>query len=240
VQNNNWQYVNPYAAYYQQQAAIMAQASQQLQKQQQQPQAPPTNPTQPVRHSASSNDLNHSSSTGPEKIRVRVINDNSSSSLNSQGSFHRKPSETNDKQDVNSPRKIYAQPGTDVGAETMLDLFQIANKPRPSSSSTAAERVIIIDRREPNNADNNNPKPSGQDRYREFEIRATPPQPASSTAVTPTTSTPSASSNAYVVQQPSFYPAQQVYYPQMKVYSAATPQFVRSNNVYPYMYYRYN
>lgn len=275
--NGTWQYVNPYGtmprshtAHYQQQASKIAQANEQ-----QQPQSPSANPTQPVRRSStgdniysqslsrssSTNDLNYASNSGSEKIRVRVINDNSKPA-NNQQSIVRQISATDNIQDVKPARQIYAQPGMDIGTETMRDLFQIANNPRsdpsrPSSSSTA-ERVIIIDRRGPSGSDNNNSNSSGQDRYREFEIRATPPvsqpsTPSSPPVVTTSSSTAAAptatpSSNAYAIQQPNYYAGQQMFYPQMKVYSsipnnlysAATPYVARSNNAYPYAYYRYN
>jgi hypothetical protein len=231
-----WQYMNPYAtmprshaAYYQQQA---------LQK------MPPiqeqsfTNNSQPVRRSStgedirsnslsrstSSNEFNYHTNTGPEKIRVRVINDNSASSSttdpqyptnrsNMQRSSLKSNNSTDDNQEVITTRRIYAAPNTEIGAETMEDLLKVVDNRRSestqSTSSPVTERIIIIDRRGAGTPDDNS-NAAGKERYRTFEVRtstggvtpSTPPVTSTATASTPAP-TNSTSSAAYTMPQPS-------------------------------------
>jgi hypothetical protein len=159
---------------------------------------------------------------------------------------------------MGTTRTIYAAPNTAIGNETIQDLFKVASKqgsdPTRSTTSPMTERVIIIDRRDPNSTDNYS-NASGVDRYRAFEIRtstagATPSTPPiTPTAIpspptpTPTNSTPSA---AYAMQQPNYYPGQQFFYQQPKIYSsvpsnlyATTPYGVNANNFYTFGYYHY-
>lgn len=281
--NIGWQYVNPYAtmprshaAYYQQQAAKLTPTTQgQIN--------PNTTTTHPVRRSstgedirsnslsrsASSNELNYSTNSTGEKIRVRVINDNSSTNpqINTLPNAQRSILKPNiDTQDNNGPvttRTIYAAPNTTIGNETIQDLFKVVDKqgsgPPGSTGSPMTERVIIIDRRGPNSSDNTSSS-SGVDRYRAFEIRtsttgATPSTPSATTTTTttantnngaqatPTTSTPS---NAYAMQQQNFYPGQQLFYQQPKVYSSVpgnlyltTPYGTGAPNFFGYGYYPY-
>jgi hypothetical protein len=275
-----WQYINPYAtmprsyaAYYQQQAAKLMQPIQEQ---------PSTNNTQPVRRSstgddirshslsrsASSNELNYSTNSGSEKIRVRVINDNSASSSTTdpqintfsnnqpyaQRSILKSNTDINDNKEILPTRTLYAAPNTEIGTETIRDLFKVANQ-KQSTSSPMAERVVIIDRRGPNTSDNN-ASSSGMDRFRTFEIRtptagATPSTPSTppTTSTTTTAATPtvtnSTPSMGYVMQQPNYYPGQQFFYQQPKMYSSmpsnlrvATP-YVAPNNFYPLGYFYY-
>jgi len=260
-----------YAAYYQQQAAKLMQPIQEQ---------PSTNNTQPVRRSstgedlrshslsrsASSNELNYPTNSGTEKIRVRVINDNSSPSstdlpINTSSNNHpyaqrsilKSNTDNNDNKEILTTRTIYAAPNTEIGAETMQDLFKVVNQ-QQSASSPMTERVIVIDRRGPNAPDNNSTS-SGMDRFRTFEIRtptagATPSTPPTTTAPT-TTSTPtvtnSTPSTRYVMQQPNYYTGQQFFYQQPKMYSSmpsrlhvTTPYVAGVNNVYPYGYFYYH
>ncbi len=224
-----WPYANPYAtmprshaAHYQQQAARIMQTI---------PEQPSTNTTQPIRRSStgedfrlnslsrstSSNDMNYSTNSGAEKIRVRVINDNSSSSSttnpptnlyptinrsNTQRSILKPQNDSGDNNESVTTRTIYASPNTEIGAETMEDLLKFVNSqqsdPTQSTSSPVKERIIIIDRRGSNTSDNNQ-NASGKERYRAFEIRsstaAAPPSTAAvptSTATAPTTTTTAA------------------------------------------------
>jgi hypothetical protein len=288
-----WQYINPYAtmprshaAHYQQQAAKLMQPIHEQ---------PSTDNTQSIRRSstgediyshslsrsASSNDLNYSTNSGAEKIRVRVINDNSSSSItnpqtnlysnnrsNTQRSILKSQNDSGDNKESVTTRTIYASPNTEISKETMEDLLKVVNNqrsdPAGSTSSPVKERIIIIDRRGSNTPDNNQ-NLLGKEQYRTFEIRsptaavppsiptpatttATPsnPTPAATTAI-PSTPTTSTFSSAYVMPQPTYYPGQQLYYQQPKMYSsvpsnlysAATPYVLGANNFYPFTYYRY-
>jgi hypothetical protein len=272
--NGGWQYVNPYAtmprshaAYYQQQAAKLMQPI---------PEQPSTSNTQHVHRSAtgndlrphvsrsaSSNDLNGVTNSGAEKIRVRVINDNPSSSTTDpqMNTFARQrsilKSNNNDygNNDIVTTRRIYTSPNNNIGTETMEDLFKVVSnqrsEPTRSTASPMTERIIIIDRRGPNSPDDNQ-NPSGQDRFRTFEIHSSPgaaPSASSSplNAITPTTPAASTASPGYVMQQPTYYPGQQVLYQQPKtyasvpnnMYSMTTPYIAAANNFYPYVYYRY-
>ena len=255
---SGWRYMNPYAtmprshaAHYQQQAAKIMQPIQEQ---------PSTNNNQSIRRSstgedfqshslsrsASSNDLNYSTNSGAEKIRVRVINDNSSSSSgttnpqtnlysnnrsNTQRSILKSQNDSGNNKESMTTRTIYATPNTEIGTETMEDILKVVNNqrsdPAQSTSSPVKERIIIIDRRGSNTPDNNQ-NSSGTERYRAFEVRsstaaAAPPStptPTTTTATpaTPTTSTPS---TAYTMQQPNYYmPQQQLYYQQPKMYSS--------------------
>lgn len=276
-----WQFVNPYAtmprsqaAYYQQQ---VAKANPSTHEQ------PPANQTQSVRRSstgedihsrplsrsASSNDLNHATNTGAEKIRVRVINDNGSSSVNPQlASNHRstpqrsilKPqSDTGATQETARTRVVYAPSNTPIGTETMQDLLKVVNsqrsEPPGSANSPMTERIIIIDRRGSSTPDNNQ-NLTGNERYRAFEIRSSTAPVASSTptpttttatAATPATPSPSPSPATYVMPQNAYPAGQQLYYQQPKVYSSvpstlyspASAYVMGANNFYPYAYYRY-
>ena len=275
-----WQYVNPYAtmsrsqaAHYQQQAARNMQAI---------PEQTPTHPPPNIRRSstgedfrsnsisrsASNNDLNYSTNSGAEKIRVRVINDNSSSTpKNSPVNFYPPISRSSTQRSIlksqndsgnnkkESVRTIYAPPNTEVGAETMQDLLKVVNNQRSDPTQSTApvkERIIIIDRRGPTTPEENQ-NGAGKERYRAFEIRsstsaATPPTPTSPTttmaASNRATSTPSP---AYVMQQPGYYSGPQLYFQQPKVYSsvpnnlysASTPYGLGANNFYPFGFFRY-
>jgi hypothetical protein len=224
-------------------------------------QQPSTNNTQPVRrsstgedmrseslsHSATSNELNYSTNPGTEKIRVRVINDNSaSSSTNPQintfpnnGSYAQRSTlksntDTNNNKETVTTRTIYASPDTEISRETMEDLLKVVNRQQSDptgSTSPITERVIIIDRRGPSTPDNNS-NSSGTDRVRTFEIRtstagvtpSTPSAPSTTsttTTATPTpTSTNSTSSTAYAMRQPNYYTVPQFYYQQPKTYTS--------------------
>jgi len=259
-----------YAAYYQQQAAKLMQPIQEQ---------PSTNNTQPVRRSstgedlrshslsrsASSNELNYPINSGVEKIRVRVINDNSASSspdpqINTssntrpyaQRSILKSNTDSNDNEEILTTRTIYTSPNTEIGAETIQDIIKVVNQQR-SPSSPMTERVIVIDRRGSNTPDNNSSS-SGMDRFRTFEIRipttgATPSTPPTTSAPT-TTSTPtptnSTPSTGYVMQQPNYYTGQQFFYQQPKMYSSMpvnlqrrTPYVAGVNNFYPFGYFYY-
>jgi hypothetical protein len=241
-----------YAAYYQQQAAKVMQPIQEQ---------PSTNNTQPVRRSstgedlrshslsrsASSNELNYPTNSGVEKIRVRVINDNSASSSSPDPQIN-----TSSNTRPYAQRSIYTSPNTEIGTETMQDILKVVNQQR-SPSSPMTERVIVIDRRGSNTPDNNSSS-SGMDRFRTFEIRtpttgATPSTPPTTSAPT-TTSTPtptnSTPSTGYVMQQPNYYPGQQFFYQQPKMYSSMpvnlqrrTPYVAGVNNFYPFGYFYY-
>jgi hypothetical protein len=272
-----WQYVNPYAtmprshaAYYQQQASKVPPPIQEQ---------PSTNNTQPLRRSSTGedlsshslsrsenkNELNYSTNSGAEKIRVRVINDNSVSSstdpqtntfLNNhpyaQRSILKSNNGSTDNKEIVPTRTIYTSPNTEIGSETMEDLLKVVNN-QQSTSSPGTERIIIIDRRGASTSDNN-PNSSGMDRFRTFEIRtssagptpSTPPITSTATTSNPTPTT-STSSAAYAMQQPNYYTGQRFFYQQPKMYmslpnnlySATTPYVAGANNFYPFGYYYY-
>ena len=222
----------------------------------------------PLSRSASSDDLNYGINPGAEKIRVRVVNHNTSSGsvdpqmnsgsrgrISSQRSILKPNNELDDGSALIATRRIYAAPETELGPETMQDLFKVVNQQRSGSSRSGAspmtERVIIIDRRGSNTPDDT-ANTTGKDRFRTFEIRTavppatptTPPSPAPVATVTPGTSTPPV---AYAVRQPVYYPAQQLQYQQPKMYSSvpnnlyasANPFVAGGNAFYPFTYYPY-
>ncbi|CAF4580856.1 unnamed protein product [Rotaria socialis] len=280
-----WQYMNPYAtmprshaAYYQQQQQ-QQQPSNVMQPTQQQsydkftPSIRRSSTADDLRprslsRSASSNDLNYATDTGNEKIRVRVVNDNdallssdpyknsfSNNHYNTKRSILKSTNDDNSKE-VITTRRIYTAPSTEIGTETMEDLFKVAKKqqsnPAEIASQPMTERIIIIDRRGANTAEND-ANLSGQDRVRTFEIRtstndivpsAAPVIPIPTPTPTPTATIPS---SAYAVQPPNYYPGQQLYYQQpnaymsvpTNMYSNTTPYVHRPNSYYPYAYYRY-
>lgn len=267
-----WPYVDPYAAYYEQANSNVTQPNNKQTS---------ANVNEPVRRSTtnadirqngfvrsvSSDDTNYSTHSDKEKIRVSVINDNSAQSPSNDPNGYGKTR-------VNAPRsilkpthdidnnvefvgkaKVYTTSNTDIGAETMQDLFQVVNRqksePAGSSEAPIKERVIIIDRRGGNKGDVD-PNIPGQDRVRTFEIRSTPvevptspismpaktptptptptqtPAPTTTNSTTKPTSTPTATttSNLYAFQHPQFYVGQQGFYQQPKMY-ASMP-----NNIY--------
>ena len=222
----------------------------------------------PLSRSASSNDLNYATNPNAEKIRVRVVQNNTPSGsldpqmnpgsrarISSQRSILKPNNELDDGSEVIGGRRIYAAPDTELGPETMQDLFQVVNQQRSESSRSGAapmaERYIVIDRRSSNTPDDL-ANASGKDRFRTFEIRTaappvspgTPPSPAPVAPVTPRANAPP---NPYAVRQPTYYPAQQLQYQQPKVYSSvpnnmyasANPFAAGANNFYPFVYYRY-
>ena len=261
------------AVYYQQQAAKIAPSTNEQ---------PPANQSQSVRRSstgediqsralsrsASSNDLNYAANPGAEKIRVRVINDNSSSSVDPQlfpnhrstpqRSILKPQIDTGVTQDAGRTRVVYAPSNTQIGTETMEDLFKVVNnqrsEPSGSANSPMTERIIIIDRRGSGTPDNNQ-NLSGKERYRAFEIRSstapvaptTPTPTTTTTPATPPTPSSSTSSAAYVMPQTGYPAGQQLYYQQPKMYSSvpstlyspASAYVMGANNFYPYAYYRY-
>ncbi|CAF0929506.1 unnamed protein product [Rotaria sp. Silwood1] len=281
-----WSYMNPYAtmprshaAHYQQQASKLTQPTNEHS---------PNNTTPRIRRSstgedihshglsrsASSDVLNYSTDSGAEKIRVRVINDNSASSytdpyinkapnnrFNTQRSILKSNGDDDDDNNNNkqmvTTRKIYTTPGTEIGTETLQDLFKVVDKQQSSSTQSTSlpmkERIIIIDRRGRNTPDDNLNSP-GQDRVRTFEIRtSTAEVPASTPSPAPaiTTSTPvptsTISSNGYALQQPTYYTGQQLFYPQPNMYMSAptlaypagTRYVPGVNTYYPFTYFRY-
>lgn len=276
-----WQFVNPYAtmprshaAYYQQQAARMMPPIQEQ---------PSANPNQPVRHSstgediqprpisrsASNNDLNYPTNSGAEKIRVRVINDNSTPSSPSsanppvfpnhratpQRSILKPQGDPGNNQEPARTRIVYAPPNSEIGTETMEDLFKVVNnqrsEPSGSGASPMTERVIIIDRRGSGTPDNNS-NSSGKERYRAFEIRSSAapnpsPSPTTTTPAAPLAQSASATSAAYVTPRSAYNTGQQMFYQQPKmygsvpssIYSPATPYVMGANSFYPFTYYHY-
>ncbi|CAF1057763.1 unnamed protein product [Adineta ricciae] len=203
--------------------------------------------------SVSTNNLSQSSATGKEQIRVRVINDSS----NPSGLLRRSNSAMNVNNDALTTPTIYASPSTELDKETMEDLFKVVNSQRAearrSTASPMRERIIVIDRRGSATPDNGG-NPSGQNRFRTYEIR-TPglEKPSSSstgtTPTSPSTTTVAVPSTTYTSQpqQTNYFPGQQVYYQQPKMYSStptnpfstSTPYASRVNGFYPYGYYHY-
>lgn len=277
-----WYYMNPYgtmpqshAAYYQQQAANVMQqppkdqASNKAAAQLRRSSTGDNLRSQSSSRSASNNDLSYATDTGGEKIRVRVINDGTASSSgdpnkttlpNSHYSNKKpilKPSTGDPSREHAAARRIYAPPNTEMGTETMQDLFKVVNKqqsdPNGSNDASMAERIIIIDRRGGNTSEPGT-NLTDQDRVRTFEIRSSTDEvPTSSTTTAATTKPtqslkPAVPSNVYAYQQPSYYPNQQLYY-QPKAYMSvprgtypvATPYggVAGAVNYYSYPYYPY-
>ena len=268
--------MNPYgtmprshAAYYQQQQQ-QQQASKLPQSNQEQPS---TYAPQGLRHSSTGEDvrphsLSRSSSSnelnsGKEKIRVRVINDNSASSTvdpqtntysNNRSQPQRSILRTNNDGDDNKQKipthTIYTSSENEISKETIENIFKVVNGQRSeatqSTSSPMAERIIIIDRRG-SSAPDNKSNSSGTDRYRTVEVRTstagtTPSTPSTPTATaaavaTTTTSTPTATtntaSNAYAFQQPNYYGGQQLYYQQPKMYASTPNMFAAATPYVP-------
>lgn len=268
-----------HAAYYQQQTARMMPPIQEQPNAHQNQSVRRTSTgediqSRPISRSASSNDLNYPTNPGAEKIRVRVINDNSTSSSVSstntpvvpnpratpQRSILKSQTDAGDNQETGRTRIVYAAPNTEIGAETMEDLFKVVNtqrsEPSESVASPMTERVIIIDRRGSSTPDNNS-NAAGKERYRAFEIRSSAaPNPSSTPTPTPTPTTPatapltqsaSTTSAAYAVPRSAYGAGHQAFYQQPKVYasmpnniySPATPYVMGANGFYPYAYYRY-
>jgi hypothetical protein len=265
-----WQNMNPYAtmprshaAYYQQQ---QQQASKLPQSNQEQPS---TYSPEGVRRSSTSEDVRpHSLSrstssnelnSGKEKIRVRVINDNSASSsydpqtntssnnrFQTQRSILRTNNNDDDSKQKVPTHTIYTSSENEISKETIEDIFKAVNGQRSestqSTSSPMVERIIIIDRRG-SSAPDNNSNSSGTDRIRTVEVRtstagttpSTPSTPTATAATTTTTSTPTATtntaSNAYAFQQPNYYGGQQLYYQQPRMY-ASTPNMFSAATPY--------
>ncbi|CAF3960981.1 unnamed protein product [Rotaria sp. Silwood2] len=278
-----WSYMNPYAtmprshaAYYQQQASKPMQPLTEHSS---------TNTATPrirrsstsedlhshnLSRSASSDALNYVTDNGREKIRVRVINGNSASSsidpnmnklpdnhFNTKRSILKSTGDDDDNKQMVTTRKIYTAPDTEIGTETLQDLFKVVDKQKSNStqstSSPMKERIIIIDRRDRNTPDNNL-NSSGQDRVRTFEIRSSttevpPSTPSPLPPVSTSTPVPTStnSSNGYALQQPNYYTGQQLFYQQPNMYMSApthvypggTPYVAGVNNYYPYAYFRY-
>ena len=122
---------------------------------------------------------------------MHANNPNNRSRRPSQRSILKSNSDLDDNQPVAATptRQIYAQPGEQIGQETMREIYQVVNRQNSDpSGASGAERIIIIDRRgasTPDDALNI----SGNDRLRTFEIR---PVPTPATPATPTSpATPS-------------------------------------------------
>lgn len=204
--------------------------------------------------SASNNDINYSTNSGKEKIRVRVINDGSTSPLtdsqrgtsnnrsDSPRSILKSNNDTNNNKEKLTTRTVYASPNTEINSETMEDILKVVDKQR-SEGGPVKERIIIIERRG-SSAPDNNPNSSNKDRYRTYEVRtsaaeqtpsipsspaATTSAPTSAPAPAPTsapTPTTTTSSTARALQQPTYYTGQQFFYQQPKVYTSVP------NNLY--------
>ena len=282
--NGGWQYVNPYAtmprshaAYYQQQAG---KAMPSIPEQQSVNNSSSTGRVRrsstgedlrppSITRSVSTNEINYPQTSGAEQIRVRVINSNASPSsgdstnsagprtrINSQRSILKASNDSDSNNESAPTRRIYAPPNTDIGTETMEDIFKAVNKQRPgparSSASPMTERVIVIDRRGSESQDDD-PNGAGKNRFRTFEIRSpsappTPTTPQAVPAVAPSPTPNVATLPAgYTLPQTTYYTPQQFGYQQPKmyssvpnnIYSGATPYGGNANRFYPFVYYRY-
>ena len=219
--------------------------------------------------SISTNEINYPQTSGAEQIRVRVINNNASSSssssgdstnsagartrINSQRSILKASNDSESNTEAAPTRRIYAPSNTDIGAETMEDIFKVVNKQRTgpprSSASPMTERVIVIDRRGSESQDDD-PSGTGKNRFRTFEIQSpsSPPTPTTPQAVAPSPTPNVATLPAgYTLPQTNYYTPQQFGYQQPKMYSSvpnnlfygATPYGGNANRFYPFAYYRY-
>jgi hypothetical protein len=263
-----WQYANPYATMprshakqYQQPTGHLTPSSSEQSSNEHK---------QRLRRSSTADDLNSNalsrsassdqlSRAGAEKIRVRVINNNTPSSTDpashassrSQRSILKSNTESDGNQEMNSSRRIYTTSNEDVGTETMEDLFEIVNQQRQDLSQSASpmpERIIIIDRRGSNQSDNQQ-NITGKNRFRTFEIRAsadpvTPTTPISPLPVTPTINT---TASRYAIPPSNYFHSPQLQYQQPKMYGSVPNHIYASptsyaagvGGFYPFAYYHY-
>lgn len=121
----------------------------------------------------------------------------------------------------------------------MEDLFQVVKNQKSASSQSKSmiDRVIIIDRHD-SNAPNNNQTNNEKERLHTFEMHTSIPMITTTISITPST--------GYMVQQPTYYNAQQLIYQQPEMYTSmpsniylTTSYIPHANSFYPFVYYQY-